>query len=224
MGVRRLGLSAAAIACQLAGVSAALAQTAPTRVGNWIVHVDAAGVFKNASAEVYVGGARVPGGSIASVPDATVTFDAAYFLTPQFAVDVYAGLPPRAVIRGANSLSGLGTLATTNYGPAVLSFEYHPFDIGGFHPFVAVGVNYTLFLNIHNEALYDTKIPDNFGAAFKVGLDYDITPRWTANFYAMTILLGTRVSAFADPAATIPAVAKATINPTIIGFGVGYRF
>jgi outer membrane protein len=77
---------------------------------------------------------------------------------------------------------------------------------------------------VHHEALYNVKIPNAFGAAFKLGFDYDISPEWTANFYVMHILLGTRVSASVDPSGSIPAIAKATINPTIIGAGIGYRF
>jgi outer membrane protein len=216
--------AAGLVACAFAATGApALAQTddAP---GTLRVHIDAAGVFKDASAKVYIAGGRVPGGSIGSPADETITFDADYFLTPNFSVDVYAGLPPRAVVRGAGTLSGAGTLATTNYGPAVLSGEYHVTGLGAFHPYVAAGVNYTLFLNIHHEALYDVKIPNAFGAAFKLGMDYDISPAWSAHFYVMHIFLGTRVSASAVPGGAVPAVAKALIDPTIIGAGLGYKF
>jgi len=215
------------VACGLAASALpSLAQSAPVDdpPSKWVVHLDAAGVFKNDSAEVFVGGQRVPGASISSPNDATVTVDLGYFVTPNIAVDLYAGIPPRAVIKGAGTISAFGTLATTNYGPAVLSAEYHFNNFGAFHPYAGIGVNYTMFLNVHHEALYNVKVPDAFGAAFKLGFDYDIGPNWTANFYVMHILLGTRVSASVDPAGTIPAVAKATINPTIVGAGIGYRF
>jgi outer membrane protein len=214
------GLAACAFA---ATGTPALAQT-DAAPGTLLVHIDAAGVIKDASAKVYIEGGRVPGGSIGSPADETITFDAAYFLTPNFAVDLYAGLPPRAVVRGAGTLSGAGTLATTNYGPAVLSGEYHVTGLGAFHPYVAAGLNYTLFLNIHHEALYDVKIPNAFGAACKLGMDYDISPAWSAHVYVMHIFLGTRVSASAVPGGAVPAVAKASIDPTIIGAGLGYRF
>jgi outer membrane protein len=220
-------LAAGLAACCLAAAGApALAQTAPSDdpPGTLIVHIDAAGVFKDASAKVYIEGGRVPGGSIGSPADETITVDAAYFLTPNFAIDFFAGLPPRAVVRGAGTLSGAGTLATTNYGPAILSGEYHVTGLGAFHPYVSAGVNYTLFLNIHHEALYNVKIPDAFGAAFKLGMDYDLSSAWSAHFYVMHIFLGTRVSASAVPGGAVPAVAKARIDPTVIGAGIGYRF
>jgi outer membrane protein len=223
----KLFAAAGLAACCLAATGApALAQTtsADYAAGTILVHIDAAGVFKDASAKVYVEGERVPGASIGSPADETITFDAAYFLSPNFAVDLYAGLPPRAVIRGAGTLSGAGTLATSNYGPAVLTGEYYFTGLGAFHPYAAAGLDYTLFLNIHHEALYDVKIPNAFGAALKLGMDYDISPAWTAHFYVMHIFLGTRVSASLAPGDAVPAVAKATIDPTVVGAGIGYRF
>lgn len=226
MRAKILGMAGIAVCGMAASVLPAAAQRVPVddTSGKWIVHLDAAGVFKNDSAEVFVGGQRVPGATISSPDDATATFDLGYFVTPNIAINLYAGLPPRAVIKGAGTIHAFGTLATTNYGPAVLSAEYHLNNLGAFHPYAGIGLNYTLFLNVHHEALYNVKIPNAFGTAFKLGFDYDIGPSWTANFYVMHILLGTRVSATADPAGTIPAVAKATINPTIIGAGIGYRF
>jgi len=217
-GIVTCGLAGSALPCLAQSAPAADAQS------KWVVHIDAAGVFKKDSAEIFVGGQRVPGASISSPADGTVTLDVGYFVTPNIAVDLYAGLPPRCVISGAGTIRPFGTLATTNYGPAVLSAEYHFNNFGAFHPYAGVGVNYTLFLNVHHEALYNVKIPDAFGAAFKLGFDYDFGPSWSAHFYVMHILLGTRVSASVDPAGTIPAVAKATINPTIVGAGIGYRF
>jgi outer membrane protein W len=52
----------------------------------------------------------------------------------------------------------------------------------------------------------------------------DLNSRWTAHFYALHILTGNRITASADPAGTIPVFAQATINPTIVGAGIGYRF
>lgn len=219
-------LAALAVAAGMMQAGAAAAQTTAEgyQAGQYVVHLDAAGVFKDASAKVYVGGPRFPGGSVTSPDDATITFDLDYFLTPHFAVDLYAGLPPRAVVKGAGTLKPFGTLATTNYGPAVLSAEYHFGPFAGLDPFIAAGVNYTLFLNVHHEALYNVKIPDAFGAAFKIGLNYQLDPNWSLNAYVMHILLGTRVSASVDPGDTVPAVAKTTINPTIVAAGFGYAF
>ena len=169
-------------------------------------------------------GAKVPGASISSPDDFALTFDASYFLTPNIAINLLGGIPPRTSVKGAGTVGSFGTLATVSYGPAVLSGEYHLNDLGRFHPYAGIGLNYTIFLRVSDGSLHNVKTPDAFGAAFKVGVDYDIGSSWTLNFYAIHILVGNRISASIDPAGTVPAVAKATINPTAIGAGIGYRF
>jgi outer membrane protein len=188
---------------------------------HWLVHLDAAGVFMNESAKIYVGGRRVPGGSVAIGNDPTLTFDVSYLFTPNLAINIYSGVPPRAAVKGAGSLAQLGALATTRYGSVALSGEYHFTNFERLQPYVGAGVNYTPFLDVRDRALSNVQIPSAFGAAFKVGADYQLTGRWTAHSYVQQILLSTRVSAMVDG---IGVVTKTTINPTVIGAGVGWRF
>jgi outer membrane protein len=192
--------------------------------GNWLVHLDAVGIFKHSSADISVAGTGVPGASISSPDDVTLSVDANYFLTPNFAIDLVGGIPPRTPIKGAGSIGYLGTLATTSYAPAVLSVDYHLNNLGRFHPYAGIGLNYTLFFRVSDGSLHNVKFDNAFGVAFKLGVDYDIDRRWTANFYALQILLGNHITASIDPAGTVPAVAKATTNPTVVGAGIGYRF
>jgi outer membrane protein len=131
---------------------------------------------------------------------------------------------PARPSKGAGSIGFLGTLATTSYAPAVLTVDYHLNDLGRFHPYAGIGLNYTLFYRVSDGSLHNVKFDNAFGIAFKLGVDYNIDRRWTANFYALQILLGNRITANIDPAGTIPALAKTTINPTVIGTGIGYRF
>lgn len=187
----------------------------------WLVHVDAANVFTNESADVSVGGAPVPGGSVSMADNPTVTFDVSYFMTPNLAVNVYAGYPPRAHIKGAGSLAAAGTLASANYGPLTVSGEYHFSDFGAFRPYVGVGVTYAVFLNVDDAALSDVRVDNAFGPALKLGLDYDISEHWTLHGYVQQIWLSTDVSAKIGGA---PASARVTIDPTVVGVGLGYRF
>ncbi|WP_230290961.1 OmpW family protein [Croceicoccus sp. Ery5] len=187
----------------------------------WLLHVDIANVFTNESADVAVGGARVPDGSVSMADNPTITFDASYFVTPNFAVNVYAGYPPRAHIKGAGSLAAFGTLANANYGPLTVSGEYHFSDLGAFKPYIGVGVTYAVFLNVDDAALSNVDVDNAFGPAFKLGLDYDISERWTVHGYVQQVWLSTDVSATVGGA---PAAANVTIDPTIVGVGLGYRF
>lgn len=187
----------------------------------WLVHVDVANVVTNENADVAVGGAPVPGGSVSMGDNTTVSFDASYFLTPHFAINAYAGYPPRAHLEGAGTLAPLGALASANYGPLTVSGEYHFSGLGAFRPYVGVGVTYAVFLNVDDSALSDVSVDNAFGPALKLGLDYDVSERWTVHAYVQQVWLKTDVSATAGGA---PASARVTIDPTIVGVGLGYRY
>jgi outer membrane protein len=206
-----------------AAAQGAVAAEGPA-AGDWLVHLDATGVFKNTSAKISVAGAEVPGASISSPNDVTVSFDLSYFLTPNIAINLLGGIPPRTTVKGAGSITSLGTLATTSYAPALLSTDYHLNSLGRFHPYAGIGLDYTIFFRVSDGSLHNAKIDNAFGVAFRIGVDYDLNSRWTAHFYALHILTGNRITASADPAGTIPVFAQATINPTIVGAGIGYRF
>ncbi|TGY88783.1 OmpW family protein [Marinicauda algicola] len=201
--------------------SAYATETYPSDFRRWLLHVDVANVFTNESAEVAVGGAPVPNGSVSMADNQTISFDVSYFLTPNLAINVYAGYPPRAHIKGAGTLEAFGTLASANYGPLTVSGEYHFSDLGAFRPYVGVGVTYAVFLNVDDAALSDVNVENAFGPALKLGLDYDISERWTLHGYVQQVWLSTDVSATVGG---VPASAKVAIDPTIVGVGLGYRF
>jgi outer membrane protein len=187
----------------------------------WLLHIDATGVFPHPSANVSIFGTHVPGGSLSINNSATVTGDVSYFLTPSIAVNLYAGVPARGAIKGTGSLSALGTLATSLYGIAILSVEYHATNFGAFKPYVGVGPGYSIFLDTHDHTLTNVKVPNAWGVAFSVGADYDINDRWTFNTYLKQMILSTTVTA---SLAGAPARSKTTLNPTLVGVGIGYRF
>ena len=187
----------------------------------WLVHLDVAGVLMNESATIDIGGHPIQDGSVAIGNDPTLTLDASYFFTPNLAINLYSGIPPRAAVKGAGSLASLGTLATTRYGSVAVSAEYHATNFGRFKPYVGIGVDYTPFLDVQDRTLQNVHIPNIFGAAFKVGADYDLADRWTAHVYVQQILLETRVSA---TVAGLAVTSETTINPTVVGAGVGWRF
>ncbi|MFG1307019.1 OmpW family outer membrane protein [Xanthobacter autotrophicus] len=187
----------------------------------WLIHADVVDVITNESATVAVGNVPVTGGSVSMADNFTATIDVSYFLTPNFAVNVYTGYPPRAHIKGAGSLASFGTLASANYGPLTVSGEYHFLGLGAFKPYVGIGVTYAIFLNVDDAALQNVNVDNAFGPAFKIGVDYDISEKWTVHSYVQQILLTTDVSAMVS---SIPASARVKINPTIVGVGIGYRF
>lgn len=215
------------LSCLIFGLSpaAALAEEGATPT-HWAINADLSGVFfPDLSAKVNLAGSRVPNASIRTGDELTATLDLAYFLTPEWAIDGYAGIPPRANINGTGPLASLGRLAGTFYGPAVLALQYHAPGLGKFDPYVGIGVNYTMFIAHTDAALRNVKIENAFGTAFEAGMHYEIAPKWTLNLDVKYILLSNRISAqYPTPAGALPAVAKVQVNPLILGLGFGYKF
>lgn len=214
------------LACLMLLLHIGQANAQQPEINRWMINVYGTGVlFPNTSAKISLGGQSVPNASVNKPADATVTFDIGYFVLPDLAVDLYAGIPPKGAVIGTGPIRPLGTLATTWYGPAVLAVQYFIPRAGSFHPYVGAGVNYTMFLRSRGAALQNVKISNAFGTALEAGLQYEVAPRWTLNMDIKYIALSTRISAtYPTPFGDVPAVAKTEINPLTVSFGIGYRF
>lgn len=202
------------------------AQTPDVSSERWMINIDGTGIFfPKLTAKVSLAGETVDGASLNVPSEGTVTIDAGYFLTRDFAIDLYGGFPPKAQILGTGPLAPLGTLATTWYGPAVAALQYYLPGLGRFHPYAGAGLNYTFFMGTADRALNHVQPADTFGAAFEGGLHYDITSRCSFNIDLKYIAMSTRISAgFETPPGNLPALARADINPLILGVGFGYHF
>ena len=130
----------------------------------FFVHVGALGVFKETNAENTGGGffnfLPVPAGAlgptsaqgaianIATRPDYTLGLEAGYFVTPNWAIALSAGVPPIAHLKatGLTLTPQLGTneLGSVRYGPAALLLQYHFTNFGAFQPYLGVGAVYVL--------------------------------------------------------------------------------
>ncbi|WP_275430529.1 OmpW/AlkL family protein, partial [Klebsiella aerogenes] len=83
------------------------------------------------------------------------------------------GIPATAEIAGAGSLEPLGMLAKVNYGPVILSVQYHFNDLGPVHPYLGLGVGRIVFLNERDRALTNFSIDDSWAPAAQVGVRYE---------------------------------------------------
>ncbi|MGH7156179.1 MAG: OmpW/AlkL family protein [Acetobacteraceae bacterium] len=195
------------------------AHAQPTQ--KWEVSFDVTGVLMHPSASADIAGMPVPGASAAVDNSVTATIDLAYFVTPNIAIDLYAGIPPKTAFKAAGSIGAIGTVATTRYGPAVLSLEYHFRGLGRWEPYVGAGVTYTAFFNTQGAALSNATLSNAWGGAIKAGVRYFINPAWALHFYVQQVFVSTRLSAQLGP---LPVSAKVTLDPTVIGAGFSYRF
>jgi outer membrane protein len=202
------------------------AQQANTASTRWMLNIAGSAVFfPDLSGKIYLAGGRVPGASLDVPSQGTPSFDIGYFITPDIAIDVFAGVPPKTQILGTGPLAPLGTLATTFYGPGIIALQYYIPGLGRVHPYVGTGVNWTFFLGTTDRALTHVQPANALGLPFEAGIHVDVTRRWTFNIDMKYILLHNRISAqFDTPVGALPALAKADINPLVMSIGIGYRF
>jgi outer membrane protein len=196
-------------------------QSGDESIPRWQINVDVAGVLLHPSATVDIAGISVPGSSASTSDAVTGTIDLSYFLTPHIAVDLYTGIPPEMTVKGSGSIAPVGTVGTTRYGAGALSIEYHFTGLGRVEPYVGAGVSYTAFFATNGVAVSGMKLTNGWGAALTVGFRYALDPSWGLHAYVRQLFVGTRLTGQLGP---LPVRAKATLDPTIVGVGVSYRF
>ncbi len=153
--------------------------------------------------------------------------DATYFVTPNIGVNLIAGTTRHKATANAGALD----LGTVNVGkvsllPPTLTVTYHPLPTSRVNPYVGAGINYTWFYNGKgaNDAplnITNTKYDNRFGWALQAGTDVYLTNNWLLNFDVKKIFLNTNVKM---NSAVGPLSSKVTLDPWLVGVGVGYKF
>lgn len=225
----RLLLSVAAVALP-AGWSAAEAADSDQgfTAGSILLRARAIGVMPDTGTSLSGSGAAVVGGS-ASVTDNWVPeLDGTYFFTPNIAVEAIAGVTYHDVTDIGNKLGALGLnplkLGSVRLLPPTVTAQWHFMPTQKFKPYVGAGLNFTVFYDQHggpSNVIQSTHYDNAFGAALQAGADYNIGDRWYLNvdvkklFLSTDVHLGTIVG---------PIKANVTLDPWILGMGIGYRF
>ncbi|MCL2452875.1 MAG: hypothetical protein FWD08_04390, partial [Alphaproteobacteria bacterium] len=122
------------------------------------VHVGALGAFYSPPDAQSTGGGFLkaiptPLGTVTSTnvaipPSYTLGLEAGYFVTPNWAVALSAGVPPRIVIKatGLSATSVLGTdlVGSARVGPLMGVLQYHLTQFGAFQPYFGAGAAYVV--------------------------------------------------------------------------------
>jgi outer membrane protein len=167
------------------------------------------------------GGSTSIGGTPHASATATPQLDLSYFFTPNFAVNVIAATSRHDVsVRGlAGGEVELGRVWAL---PPTVTLQYHPLPASRFSPYLGVGVNYTVFYGEgggRSAGITHVDVENAWGVALNAGIDYEISPRWLANFDVKRLWLRPDVSVNRG------AVRGETeIDPWIIGTSLRYRF
>ena len=232
--MKRIYLAALAGAATLACTAPAYAET-----GNWMVRGRVIGVLPDESADLSVGGARLPG--TVDINDQYVPeLDITYFFTDHIAAELILGVTPHDVTATGVTVPGVMTDASIDLGdvwllPPTLTLQYHFNTDGALKPYVGAGVNATLFFDedagpVADGIDYDPSV----GFALQAGFDYDldgVPGGWAFNADVKKVWIEPDVTVDftsalgpALGASSVKVDADVEINPVIVGLGFGYRF
>ncbi|QBR72034.1 hypothetical protein CU048_13010 [Beijerinckiaceae bacterium] len=202
----------------------------------FFVHVGALGVFKTVNAQSTGGGffnsVPVLGGigisNIATRPDYTLGLEAGYFVTPNIAIALSAGVPPVAHLKatGLTVAGAVGTdlLGSVRYGPAMLLLQYHFTNFGALQPYLGVGAAYVLnFGNISDGILRDFTVDQNFGLVLQGGADYMLTDNWGVFVDLKKVFYATTAQGFLLNT-NVPIRTHVQLDPWVAGAGITFKY
>ncbi len=198
----------------------------------WMIRGRVLGVLPDASGDLSVAGAALAGD--VDIGDQYVPeLDITYFFNDNVAVELILAVTPHDVEAVGVTVPGALDNATVDLGdvwllPPTLTLQYH-FDTGSqFKPYVGAGINATLFFDEDAGSVADGIDYDpSIGGALQVGFDYDLdgTPGgWAFNADVKKIWINTDVAVDFTTALGATVDAGVDINPTVVGFGLGYKF
>jgi len=193
----------------------------------WQIRVRGVGVVPTTSSEV---------GKIGGSVDVSSTFipelDFTYFFTKNLAAELILGTSKHKINTQNSNLTAIGGAANSSVDlghvwllPPTLTLQYHFHPSPVWKPYVGVGANYTIFYNENaGPTVNSVSYKNKFGLAAQLGVDVNVSKSVFFNFDIKQIFLKTNADVDATnlaPGLDIPA--KVTLNPFLLGFGVGIR-
>ncbi|WP_431689327.1 OmpW/AlkL family protein [Hahella sp. NBU794] len=200
--------------------------------GDMVLRVGAAMVDpQDDSSTLRLNGASLDGSSVSVDSNTQLGLTFTYMLREHIGLEVLAATPFSHEVSAHGSVAGdnLKT-AEVKHLPPTVSLQYYPMEAGSaFQPYVGVGVNYTLFFDEElttdfKDAMGDGKIKldNSFGAAFQLGVDYQLTDNLVVNAAVWKIGIDTTATIDLDSGAQIKT--DVDIDPLVYMVGVGYKF
>jgi len=219
-----------AVACSVvASVSLAISKSVIAQDHPWHFRIGPALVsFTDASADVYVGGEKVPGGNAAFRNNGALAFELGYTLAQRLTVRFALGIPPTTTITAKGSLRDSipplsGKIGEVTYGPLVLSVTYTPIRLWRFEPYFGVGANYTYVFDAKDADLAGLHVDSAFGAVLQVGTNIRIHPQWAVFIDVRKVFVGLDATGTIPALGGPPAKAEITLNPWLLHAGAEFR-
>jgi outer membrane protein len=193
-------------------------ESADTR---WFFRAGPTGLLFDSSAQIALVGKKLAGASLTASNNATLILEGGYFVTPNIAVELSGGIPPKTTFSGKGSIAGLGELGKATYGPAVLSVNYYFKGLGSLRPYLGAGEAYAFIFSTQDGAVKNLRVDGNNGFAFQGGFDYRLTRNWSLSADVKHISL--KVNAKGELLGA-PIAASVTLDPTIVSLGASYHW
>jgi outer membrane protein len=121
--------------------------------------------------------------NVAIRPSYTLGLEAGYFLTPNWAIAISAGVPPLMHIKATNFnfTNALGTnlVGSVRFGPLMGLLQYHFTQFGAIQPYFGAGAAYVvMFANTSDGILANFSVDPTFCFVVQGGVDYMLTQNW----------------------------------------------
>ncbi|HUM08877.1 MAG TPA: OmpW family outer membrane protein [Acidocella sp.] len=189
------------------------------QAGDIMTHLSIIGVIpENRNSHVNVpGGPTVGNLNVSS--GVSPELDASYFFTPNLSIQLIAATSRHTISARLAGVSGNQTLGSTWVLPPTLTAQWHFPQIGIIRPYVGVGITVAFFYGTSPSNHDALGLRTSVGPAFDAGFDVPLQGNWTANVDVKQMFLPTaaRLGHGAVHAMT-------NLDPTVVGFGVGYKF
>lgn len=144
------------------------------------------------------------------------TLSLEYRFNRNLGLEVLAAVPFQhdVTLNGAKS-------ASVKHLPPTVSLQWHFLPDQAVSPFVGLGINYTRFFSINETgpiAGAQLNLEPSWGLAGHVGVDFAINPSWSVTVDARYMKIAS------DATVNGTKVGTVTIDPSVYGVSVGYRF
>lgn len=198
-----------------------MASQAFAQNSNFYIRTGPALLQLSEKADMKVGGAVFPGGTVGVDPHFTGTIEIGYSFTKNFSIGFTGGFPPTIDIEGAGSLAGIGKLAEVTYGPTALTAQYTFTDFGPIQPYIGAGPMFMLVFDTKDALLTNFKVDPAIGAVAQAGVDFQLAETWGVYLDVKKAYLRTDATASMGGA---PVTADVKLDPLVLSAGIKARF
>lgn len=160
------------------------------------------------------------GGYIDKSASVNPEIDLSYFFTDHLAIEGEIGTTHQT-LTAQNTRLGTVAIGQVSSVPIILMGQYHFLPHASFNPYLGIGIAITPYYGAEAAGgrIQQLSVTSEVGAAFQMGVDYEVQGPWFANFDVKKLLIAAEASANNGR-----VTSSGQIDPWVIGAGIGYRF